>query len=177
MALTWRDAKGFESTYEVSSDGRVRRKAGFWCRTNRPKALMSAPGGYLRVSLSAATQARRGHKVLVHRLVYETFVGPIPAGLTINHRNGNKADNHPVNLELATMSEQMRHAYATGLQRRAKGEARGPRVAILTDEAVREIRRLFVPRRRGVSRGLANRFGVSVATIQAVGRGARWGHV
>jgi hypothetical protein len=132
--------------------------------------------GYLRVSLSVR-ERRTPKKFLVHRLVYSTFVGPIPDGITVNHRNGKKTDNRITNLELATMSEQMQHAYAIGLQRPAKGMARGPKVATLNDEAVREIRRLFRRRKRGVCRGLAERFGVSMATIQAVARRTRWAHI
>lgn len=36
----------------------------------------------------------------VHRLVYETFVGPIPPGLTIDHIDNDKTNNHYKNLQL-----------------------------------------------------------------------------
>ncbi len=46
-----------------------------------------------------------------HRVVWTYFNGqPIPPGITINHKNGIKNDNRPSNLELATYSEQRRHA-------------------------------------------------------------------
>lgn len=45
-----------------------------------------------------------------HRLIYYHFNGDIPSGMTVNHKNGNKKDNNPNNLELMTHKEQMRHA-------------------------------------------------------------------
>jgi hypothetical protein len=45
-----------------------------------------------------------------HRLVWRHFNGRIPDGMTINHKDGNKINNEPSNLELATHAEQRRHA-------------------------------------------------------------------
>ena len=47
---------------------------------------------------------------LAQRLVWRHFHGPIPDGVTVNHENGNKKDNRPANLNLATYSEQILHA-------------------------------------------------------------------
>ena len=54
--------------------------------------------------------------VKVHRLVAELFV-PNPQGLKeVNHKDGNKLNNHADNLEWCTRSENVSHAYATGLR-------------------------------------------------------------
>ena len=45
-----------------------------------------------------------------HRLVYETFIGPIPAGREINHKDLNKLNNHYTNLEAVTRWENIVHA-------------------------------------------------------------------
>ena len=45
-----------------------------------------------------------------HRLVWRHFHGPIPDGMTINHKNGKKQDNRPENLEVMTYAEQTKHA-------------------------------------------------------------------
>lgn len=111
----------------------------------------------------------------MHRLIFEVFRGAIPAGMTVNHRNGIKTDNRSSNLELATMSEQMVHAYRSGLQLVARGEERG-RVAKLTNDAVRIIRREYVPR-KVPARVFAVRFGVSESCIMAVVNGSRWKHI
>jgi hypothetical protein len=46
--------------------------------------------------------------------------GPIPPDHDINHKNGTKADNSPANLETATRSANLKHAYRTGLSRPPK---------------------------------------------------------
>lgn len=57
----------------------------------------------------------------VHRIVYETFVGKIPEGLQINHLDGNKSNNHLSNLEVCTASENIKHAFDTGLNMPCRG--------------------------------------------------------
>jgi hypothetical protein len=174
--MEWRPVVGYEDRYEVSDAGEVRRKAGFWCRSNRllTQHLTKTGKGYLRVCLSTR-ERRNPTKRFVHRLVYEAFRGPIPPGLTINHLNGQTRDNRPENLEVATMREQMIHAYATGLQKPAYGEARG-KCAKLTEKAVLEIRRLYAPR-KVTHKALAARFGVTSGCVQAVVTRKRWRHI
>lgn len=59
--------------------------------------------------------ALNGTLQYVHRLVWETFNGGIPEGLIINHLDGNKKNNDLSNLELMTHSENIRHAFDSGL--------------------------------------------------------------
>ena len=63
--------------------------------------------GYLSVKLS---NDKRYKNAYVHRLVYMTFVGPIPKGMQINHINHNKYDNRIENLEILTPSENQEKA-------------------------------------------------------------------
>jgi hypothetical protein len=95
--------------------------------------------------------------------------------LTINHINGNRSDNRLANLELATMSEQMIHAYRTGLQKRVKGEARGKNVAKLTDVDVRTIRSLYAKGRTQTALGV--QFGVDNSAIGHIVHRRRWTHI
>jgi len=72
-------------------------------------AVMNA--GYRIVSISEK-------QFYVHRLVAEAFHGSPQADMaykTVNHKNGDKLDNTPDNLEWATYGENARHARATGL--------------------------------------------------------------
>ena len=101
---------------EIDPDGRIwrlrKRTADRWTGGTRTTTCdkvraESTSGGYLQVRLM-----RDGHRVAAaaHRLVWLHVHGPIPDGLTVNHKNGIKSDNRPENLELATYSEQRIHA-------------------------------------------------------------------
>lgn len=68
--------------------------------------------GYAIVTLSKNNIKK---KVLVHRIIYETFKGPIPESLVIDHLNGNKQDNRIENLEACTCSENVKRAFCKGL--------------------------------------------------------------
>lgn len=174
MLPRWVPVSGYEQTYEVSNDGRVRRRKGFWCTTDRELAQHMSNSGYLRVCLSTRGN-RSPTKTLVHRLVFAHFVGRIPQGRTVNHKNGRKTDNRASNLELMTQSQQMLHAYATGLQKRARGTERG-RVAKLTPEQVKQIRSDY-QWRTVTGKQLSERYGVSAACIWKIVRGDTWSHI
>lgn len=78
--------------------------------------------GYLRVRL----QCEEGEKpFLVHRLIYETFQGPIPQGMTINHKiegEEGKQMNMLSNLEVMSMGDNNR--YGTHNERAAAAKSR-----------------------------------------------------
>jgi hypothetical protein len=78
------------------------------------------------------------HTISVHKAVCLAFHGERPAGLRINHKNGIKTDNRPVNLEYITHSENCQHSFDTGLQKPKRGMLNG--MAKLTDEQVRSAR-------------------------------------
>lgn len=53
---------------------------------------------------------------LLHRLVAEAHHDNPENKPEVNHKDGDVTNNHPLNLEWSTRSEQMKHAWATGLQ-------------------------------------------------------------
>lgn len=110
-----KDLKGFPDYY-AGSDGLIYTTK----ISNRynPKGDLKIlkprthPSGYLYYGLFVGTKAnkqrlwRRGH-----RLVAETFIGRIPKGLEVNHKDGDKHNNNPINLEYMTRSENLYHYY------------------------------------------------------------------
>tara|TARA_R110000822_G_scaffold289292_1_gene410588 strand:- start:1 stop:513 length:513 start_codon:yes stop_codon:yes gene_type:complete len=92
--------------YSITEDGKV--------FSNNTKAFLIPfnNNGYLRVGLSKDNKHR---KFLVHRLVAEAFLLKIDDKKIVNHKDGNKTNNHVSNLEWCTYSENLRHAYNTGL--------------------------------------------------------------
>ena len=63
--------------------------------------------GYKRVNLQDTLYS-------VHRLVYETFIGPIPEGMKVDHIDGNRSNNNVANLRLVTQSDNMHAAMTNG---------------------------------------------------------------
>lgn len=75
-----------------------------------------APSGYLKIGNYICSSGT------VHQLVYEAFIGLVPDGLHINHKDGVKTNNNISNLEVVTPRENTIHAYQNGLARGKKGE-------------------------------------------------------
>ena len=96
----WKMAPGVDNLF-VSTRGRVQTKDSRgegWSYMHTPVAV----AGH-----TYATVRYKGNDIVVHRLVWMTFVGPIPKGMTIDHLISNrKFDNRISALRLATMSTQ-----------------------------------------------------------------------
>lgn len=114
---TWMAIPGYEGFYEVSNHGRVRRIAGGkGAHPHCERKLTVGYDGYMRVALSRGS--KKDLKIhLVHRLVASAFLGQIPTGWEVNHKDGVKGNNVVWNLELVLPADNQRHAIALGLRR------------------------------------------------------------
>jgi len=82
-------------------------------KTNRKLKPQNNGNGYLKVTLTiAGIQIQRN----IHRLVAEMYVVKISGKNQVNHIDGNKSNNHFVNLEWVTNSENQLHAHRIGLK-------------------------------------------------------------
>lgn len=136
-------------------------------RTIRPCV---SKGGYMEVA--TCHKGRKVSKFLVHRLVAIAFVPGFAEGLVVNHKNGDKLDNRPENLEWVTKGENSKHAWASGLIP-LRGE--GHPTSKLTEIRVTYIRKLLdsgVP-----TKSIAIVAGVSTSMIEHIGARRRWAHV
>jgi hypothetical protein len=81
--------------------------------TGKSKSIWVSKIGYPCVSIS---EHGSNKNLYIHRIVAEAFI-PNPEGKkTVNHIDGDKTNNFISNLEWATFSENMAHAYSSGLQ-------------------------------------------------------------
>ena len=104
MVIIWKTINEFPK-YSVSNDGRVKNNKTGKILTPHPDS-----NGYLSVSLCRDGKhfTRR-----VHRLVAEAFI-PNPLNLhDVNHKDGDKSNNHESNLEYCTRSYNMLHSSRT----------------------------------------------------------------
>lgn len=114
----WQPVIGYEGCYEVSNLGRIRSLKS---RSGRPRQRLlkshSFNRDYARVLLF---RNGSGQTHAVHRLVAKAFLGPVPEGKEVNHKDGMKANNRTQNLEYVTAAENISHARHLGLARRGE---------------------------------------------------------
>lgn len=163
----WKVPISFTERYEASNLGRVRTRIGFTGNRSQVILRQFLTKSHLRVVITK-THGAKGMPVFVHQLVADAFIGPIPAGLIINHKDGVSTNNNPENLEYVTDRQNKDHAIAMGLY--AHGERSA--TAKLDGSKVREIRRRLLG---GESRSnLAREFGVTHINIGYIARRETW---
>lgn len=177
--MQWRPI--LDGHYIVSETGIVQRAKG----KTAGRIIKASPDGhgYLKTSLCV-----HGHEMTkpVHVLVALAFLGERPAGMYVNHIDGNKRNNHRSNLEYTTPRGNSEHAARIGLvasgarhgrstkpHRTARGES--VNTARLSVDQVREIRALWD---NGSSLSeIVARFGLSKSATHAVCVRKNWRHV
>lgn len=96
----WRVVPGYKGRLQVSSKGFVKQfkqRGGYWWDAKQPAPN---PNGYVIVYDNKKP-------LRVHTLVALAFVGPRPAGCTVDHIDRNRSNNNASNLRWATKPEQM----------------------------------------------------------------------
>jgi len=183
MKEEWKNIAGFKGRYQVSDLGRVRSFAIIRQRRNynsidRPRILSPSPcgAGYPTVILCDGRSNRTA--CMLHRLVAATFLGPIPEGRWIHHKDGDKTNNQLGNLEIVTPSANARAAVNNGslVPPHLLGSKHGR--AKLTEEDVVVIRASYI--RGSATHGyaaLGRRYSVGKTTVRQVIKRETWRHV
>ena len=97
--------------YFVSNDGKIHSKI-----SNKDIAASSLRGGYKSFYVNKVKKTFK-----VHQLVAKAFIPNDNANKKIvNHKDGNKLNNHVDNLEWTTISENNQHALDSGLNKKTK---------------------------------------------------------
>lgn len=121
---------GLEGYYEISNTGKVKslkrviNKSNGKIQTVKERIIRNGTGtnGYYFAN------CRKDNKSLflyVHRLVALHFIPAMGNKPMVNHIDGNKLNNNVNNLQWCTHSENMQHAYDTGLQTSKAGVNNG----------------------------------------------------
>lgn len=101
----WLSIPELKFEYSVSSNGRVYSNRFGWFLT----PCFHRRSGYMAITI-------KGRHFNLHQLVANAFLGyDFHDKLQVNHIDGNKLNNNVENLEVVTRSENMKHAWKTGL--------------------------------------------------------------
>lgn len=129
--------------------------------------------GYVQIKFRDPNDWRVDHAALAHRVIWESIHGPLDCSLTINHIDGDKLNNRITNLEAVTVGENVRHAFSTGLNEAAKGEANGR--AVLTAD---DVLKIYEMAWSGIAqKTIGARFGVGYSIVSNIKHGWAWSHV
>lgn len=119
--------------------------------------------GYGQIDIAGRTR-------VVHEVMFEHFVGPVPEGLELDHVCRNRRCANPNHLEVITHQENVRRG-ASGVQ---KGESNFN--CTLTEEQVTYIMaRLLVSKES--QRAIARIFGISGGAIQDIWHLRSWAYL
>jgi len=115
----WIPVPNYEHFYMASAFGRIKslKSGGMKGKLLTPQKVNSR--GYFNVCL-----CNQGSKnmISVHRVIALTFIPNPDNKPEVNHKDGNKTNNEVSNLEWCTGSENMNHAYRTGLQKPSENQ-------------------------------------------------------
>jgi transposase-like protein len=168
LVETWVDIKDYEGIYQVSSLGNVKSLPRF--RYGKRGELITVQGKLLKQKTTESgyktvhlRDADRELHPSVHRMVATSFIRNTLDKPTVNHIDGNKANNSVSNLEWSTQSEQMLHAVKNNLL-----EVRG--TAKYTKEFKTLVYNFYIENKISIKK-LAEHFSISERTAGRIAQG------
>jgi hypothetical protein len=175
----WKDILHYEGLYQVSNFGRVKSLKRMCISKNNSQRIVKEiflkqrmdRYGYVKV---APNKDDKAYQKTVHRLVAIAFI-PNPNDLPeVNHKDGDKTNNHVDNLEWCDASYNQLHAIKLGLKVTIRGEDTYNNK--LSDLQVLEIRAKYIPRKYSLYK-LAVEYSVSPQLIHDIVKNKRWKHL
>lgn len=131
--------------------------------------------GYLQVKLGKYSKTHP-----VHRLVAECYIPNPENKPQVNHKDGNKQNNHYSNLEWVTIKENINHSWLNGLSRANYGNknSQGEKCSKskLKECDIIEIRRLYQTNEY-TYKDLASKYKVGISAINKILNYKTWKHV
>lgn len=169
----WKDIKGYEGHYQVSSHGNIKS-----IKFGRQKTLTlkNTHKGYHNIQLFKNGKMKG---CFVHRIVAENFLDHLKVNHSVDHLDANKKNNHYTNLEWVTNKEN------SDRKVNMKLHAFGERVhtSKLTQKDIEHIRREFMLNsstkedKTLIYNALAKGYGLFRGTVKEICSGKRWSHL
>jgi len=170
--------------FKVEADGTIWRLAKWtgggivsgliYIPKERAERSTAGPGSYLRVMFKDGPVRR---KVAAHRIVWMVANRrPIPAAMEINHRDGNKRSNSPLNLELVTHQQNAQHSHTQLAPKKKDQRGEKNSSAAVTEAQVVEIRAIWASGALS-QREIAAKYGITQSTISAIVVRKSWAHL
>lgn len=171
MEEIWKQFRDYP--YQVSNTGKIKsmprvlKTRGGGSFISKEKILKPAMDkcGYVRFAIMINKKLTT---FKLHRVVCEVFNGK--SNLEVNHIDGNKSNNHSTNLEWVTRSENLKHAFNSGLAIPMTGQL-NPASKIKESQAV-EILRLLDSGVGPIE--ISKRLGISKNITKDISRGRTW---
>ena len=127
----------------------------------------SNTNGYRQINIPGEKK-----KSYVHRLVALAFIPNPENKEEVNHKNGRKNDNRVCNLEWNTYSENLQHAYDTGLKVSKKGKEHQSSKHY-TEAQYKDIKK-HLSEKKLTQKEIGALYGVSANPINSIKRGTHW---
>lgn len=160
----WRVIDG-EDRYEVSDLGRVRN-----VKTRKIKSLRLDKYGYPRVTLYPS-----GKSYTIHRLVAKCFVPLVEEKTQVNHIDGDKTNNHWLNLEWCTTKENSTHRSRVLYPNSKASQGINNAANKFSEEEVKAVKYGIFPSL--TQKEIGELFGMSRQQVGAIRRGDQWTHI
>lgn len=125
--------------YFVSENGEIISKA-----RNKPIVLSpnKTSNGYFKVVLICEDGSRK--TINVHRLVALAYIECSDANQVVNHKDGNKENNHKSNLEWISAKSNVIHSWKNGLANTKSIEGEKSNFASITEQQAQEVINLLI---------------------------------
>jgi DNA-binding XRE family transcriptional regulator len=161
----WKSIKNYEGLYEVSNLGRVRS-----LKSDKFLIPRLSKKGYHRVGF---WKNNKGKDFYIHRLVAIYFIENPNNLEEVNHKDGDKSNNHFSNLEWYSHKENMSHGYKNGLINN-----RGSKCATskLIECDILKIREIYL-NSNYTHQSIADKFGVTRECITKILNNKTWTHI
>lgn len=170
----WDDISGYKGLYSISDHGRIKshekviRYSNGRAQKYEERILkLNYSNGYRTISL-VKEKVKMTH--MAHILVGNYFVQNPEKKPFINHLDGDRSNNHYLNLEWSTNSENQLHSYHILGRRAVKGEANG--LSKLKEADIFNIRRMRTEGKTILA--IADVYDVSFETIRKIIIGKNW---